>query len=230
MKSAVITFPGSNCDRDAVTALEKVCSKVQKVWHQENKLDDDLDLIVVPGGFSYGDYLRSGAMAAISPVMQEVKRLANKRVKVLGICNGFQILTESGLLPGVLLRNKKMKFIGRETSLRVENTDSAFTSKYKKNQIIHLPIAHMDGNYFADFEVLKKLEGEGNIAFRYSDDNGNLTDDSNPNGSALNIAGIFNDKKDVLGMMPHPERAIDKNTGSTDGSLIFQSLISFFCG
>ncbi len=225
MKSAVITFPGSNCDRDAVTALQKVGAKIQKIWHQETKLDDDLDLIIIPGGFSYGDYLRSGAMAAISPVMQEVKRLAAKGVKVLGICNGFQIITEAGLLPGVLVRNKKMKFICREVQLRVENSDSSFTKKYKKHQIIRVPIAHMDGNYLADNEVLKKLEDGGNIAFRYADVNGNLTDESNPNGSALNIAGIFNDQKNVLGMMPHPERAIDENTGSKDGLAMFESLL-----
>jgi phosphoribosylformylglycinamidine synthase len=225
MKSAVITFPGSNCDRDAFETLQKIGSKTQKIWHQENKLDDDLDLIVVPGGFSYGDYLRSGAMAAISPVMQEVKRLANKGVKVLGICNGFQILTESGLLDGVLLRNKKIKFICRQVTLRVENADSAFTKKYKKNQIIRLPIAHMDGNFFADAEILKKLEDNGNVAFRYVDVDGNLSDDSNPNGSALNIAGIFNDKKNVLGMMPHPERAANHAFNSKDGLAIFEALL-----
>lgn len=225
MRSAVITFPGSNCDRDALTALQKIGSKVQKVWHQDTKLDDNLDLIVVPGGFSYGDYLRSGAMAAISPVMQEVKRLSQKGVRVLGICNGFQILTEAGLLPGVLVRNKKMKFICREVALRVENSETAFTKKYKKNQVIRIPIAHMDGNYFADSELLKKLDGEGNIAFRYVDVEGNLSDESNPNGSALNIAGIFNDQKNVLGMMPHPERAIDIDTGSNDGFAMFESLI-----
>lgn len=226
MKSAVITFPGSNCDRDAVTALQKVGAKIQKIWHQETKLDDDLDLVIVPGGFSYGDYLRSGAMAAISPVMLEVKRLAARGVRVLGICNGFQILTEAGLLPGVLVRNKKMKFICREVTLRVENNDSAFTKKYKKSQLIRVPIAHMDGNYFADAGVLKKLEDGGNIAFRYVDANGNVSDESNPNGSALNIAGIFNDQKNVLGMMPHPERAIDENTGSRDGLAMFESLLS----
>lgn len=225
MRSAVITFPGSNCDRDAFVALQKVGSKVSKIWHQETKLDDNLDLIIVPGGFSYGDYLRSGAMAAISPVMQEVKRLAERGTRVLGICNGFQILTEAGLLPGVLLRNKKMKFICREVNLRVENSDSLFTKKYKKHQVIKAPIAHMDGNYFADNEVLKKLDGDGSIAFRYVDADGNLTDESNPNGSALNIAGIFNERKNVLGMMPHPERAIDEDTGSSDGFGIFQGLL-----
>ncbi|MDX2083268.1 MAG: phosphoribosylformylglycinamidine synthase subunit PurQ [Rickettsiales bacterium] len=225
MKAAVITFPGSNCDRDAVTTLQKFTNKVDKIWHQENKLADDLDLIVVPGGFSYGDYLRSGAMAAISPVMQEVKRLAQKGVRVLGICNGFQILTEAGLLPGVLLRNKKTKFICRQVVLRVENNNTDFTAKYKKNQLVKFPIAHMDGNYFADNETLKMLEGEGNVAFRYVDENGNVTDESNPNGAALNIAGIFNDQKNVLGLMPHPERAIEEITGSKDGYWLFESLL-----
>jgi len=225
MKSAVIVFPGSNCDRDAVDALQKVGSKVNKVWHQETKLENDLDLIVVPGGFSYGDYLRSGAMAAISPVMQEVKRLAERGAKVLGICNGFQILTEAGLLDGVLLRNKKIKFSCRDVLLHVEDTNTSFTKKYKKGQIIKIPIAHMDGNYFADPLTLKRLEDNGNIAFRYVSENGNVTDDSNPNGSALNIAGIFNDKKTILGMMPHPERAIDINTGSSDGLFLFESLL-----
>jgi len=225
MKSAVITFPGSNCDRDAVVALQKFNSKVQKIWHQETKLDDDLDLIVVPGGFSYGDYLRSGAMASISPVMQEVKRLAGKGVRVLGICNGFQILTESGLLPGVLMRNAKMKFICRQVHLRVENIDSDFTNKYKRRQVIKIPIAHMDGNYFAESDVIKRLEDQSLIAMRYVDADGNLTDNSNPNGSILNIAGVFNDTKNVLGMMPHPERAIDPDTGSKDGIGLFQSLL-----
>lgn len=225
MKSAVITFPGSNCDRDGVDALERIGSKVQRIWHQETKLDDDLDLIVVPGGFSYGDYLRSGAMAAISPVMMEVKRLSEKGVRVLGICNGFQILTETGLLPGVLTRNQKMKFICRTMNLRVENTDSPFTRKYNKGQVIRIPIAHMDGNYFADASTLKMLEDTGSIAFRYVNENSNLTDESNPNGSLLSIAGIFNEKKNVLGMMPHPERATDIENGSEDGMALFRSLL-----
>lgn len=225
MKSAVIVFPGSNCDRDAVDALQKVGSKVTKVWHQETKLENDIDLIVVPGGFSYGDYLRSGAMAAISPVMQEVKRLAERGTKVLGICNGFQILTEAGLLDGVLLRNKQIKFSCRDVLLNVEDANTSFTKKYKKGQIIKIPIAHMDGNYFADPATLKKLEDNGSIAFRYVSKEGNVTDDSNPNGSALNVAGIFNDKKTILGMMPHPERAIDINTGSSDGLFLFESLL-----
>lgn len=226
MKSAVIVFPGSNCDRDAVVALQKTGSKVQKIWHQEANLENNLDLIVVPGGFSYGDYLRSGAMAKISPVMQEVKRLSQRGTKILGICNGFQILTEAGLLDGVLMRNKNAKFICRDVLLKVADNTSNFTNKYKKDNIIRIPIAHMDGNYYADPETLKKLENNGNIAFRYVDVNGNVTDDANPNGSALNIAGIFNDKKNVLGMMPHPERAVDVNTGGNDGILLFESLLA----
>ena len=225
MKSAVITFPGSNCDRDAVDALQKIGSKVQRIWHQETALDNDLDLIIVPGGFSYGDYLRSGAMAAISPVMSEIKRLATKGVRVIGICNGFQILTEAGLLPGVLTRNAKMKFICRTMNLRVENTNSPFTNKYNKGQVIRIPIAHMDGNYFADSSTLKMLEDSDSIAFRYVNENGNLTDEANPNGSLLSIAGIFNKERNVLGMMPHPERAIDANNGSVDGLALFSGLL-----
>jgi phosphoribosylformylglycinamidine synthase len=228
MKSAVITFPGSNCDRDAFVALQKVSNKVQRLWHNETSLDNDLDLIVVPGGFSFGDYLRSGAMASISPIMQEVKRLSQKGVRILGICNGFQILTESNLLPGVLMRNKKMKFICREINLRVENNDSDFTKKYKNRQIIKIPIAHMDGNYFAEPDVIKRIEDNSMVAFRYVDENGNVSDESNPNGSIFNIAGVFNESKNILGMMPHPERAIDANTGSNDGNLMLESLKSLF--
>lgn len=225
MKSAVITFPGSNCDRDAVDALQEIGSNPHRIWHQEAKLDDDFDLIVVPGGFTYGDYLRVGAMAAISPAMNEVKRLAGRGVKILGICNGFQILVEAGMLPGALTRNKGMKFICRQIHLRVEENSSAFTKKYQKHQAIKIPIAHMDGNYFADSETLKRLENEGLIAFRYCDEKGNLTDESNVNGSLLSIAGVFNEKKNVLGLMPHPERAIDVNTGSSDGLAMFESFL-----
>ncbi len=225
MKSAVITFPASNCDRDAVSALEKIGAKVQKIWHQETKLDDNLDLIVLPGGFSYGDYLRSGAMAKISPIMAEIKRLSEKGVKIIGICNGFQILTEAGLLPGVLMRNSHMKFSCKDVYLRVENTDTPFTLKYKKNEVIKVPIAHADGNYYATPDLLKKLEDEGNIVFRYASKEGNVTDDSNPNGSMLNIAGIINDKRNVLGMMPHPERAIEEENGYGDGLALFKGLL-----
>lgn len=225
MKSAVITFPASNCDRDAITTLQKFGSKVQNVWHQETKLDNDLDLIILPGGFSYGDYLRSGAMAAISPVMQEVKRLASRGVKILGICNGFQILTEAGLLPGALMRNARMKFSCQDVYLRVENVDSQFTNLYKHNQVVKFPIAHADGNYFADQDTIQKLEDSGNIIFRYVDKNGNVTDDSNPNGSAHNIAGVMNDARNVLGLMPHPERACDADTAGVDGMAIFKALL-----
>jgi phosphoribosylformylglycinamidine synthase len=196
---------------------------VQKICFEQSILDNDIYLIVLPCGFSYGDYLRSGAMAKISPIMQEIKRLAARGVNIFGICNGFQILTEAGLLPGALLRNKKMKFACREVFLRVEKCDNQFTAKYKNGQTINLPIAHADGNYFADTTTLKKLEDCGNIVFRYVDENDKVTDDSNPNGSALNIAGIINDQKNILGMMPHPERAIDQNTGSTDGLNMFLS-------
>jgi phosphoribosylformylglycinamidine synthase I len=228
MRAAVIVFPGSNCDRDAVSALEKVGSKVEKVWHQETSLPSGLDLIIVPGGFSYGDYLRSGAMAAISPVMNEIKKAAAKGVNVLGICNGFHILTESGLLDGVLLQNKGGKFICKTVNLCVENTASNFTSEYKKNQVIQVPIAHMDGNYFADEATLKSLEDNDQIAFRYCDLSGKVCDQSTPNGAANNIAGIFNKEKNILGMMPHPERAIDKETGLVDGLAMFEGLIKKF--
>jgi phosphoribosylformylglycinamidine synthase subunit PurQ / glutaminase len=225
MKSAVITFPASNCDRDAITTLQKFGGKVQNIWHTETKLDDDYDLIIIPGGFSYGDYLRSGAMAKISPVMQEVKRLAARGVKILGICNGFQILTESGLLPGVLMRNAKMKFSCRDVYLRVENVDNVFAKTYKQNQVIKIPIAHADGNYFADNDVIQKLEDSQNVVFRYVDKNGNVTDDANPNGSLNNIAGIKNDAGNVLGMMPHPERACDIETAGIDGLAMFKALL-----
>ncbi len=225
MKAAVITFPASNCDRDAITTLQKFTSNVKNIWHQETKLDNDYDLIVLPGGFSYGDYLRSGAMAKISPVMQEVKRLADRGVKILGICNGFQILTESGLLPGVLMRNATMKFSCKDVYLRVENVDNEFAKGYKKNQVIKVPIAHADGNYFADNDTLQMLEDKNRIVFRYVDKNGNVTDDSNPNGSLHNIAGIINETGNVLGMMPHPERASDSDIGAIDGFAMFKALL-----
>lgn len=228
MKSAVIVFPGSNCDRDAVDALQKIGSKVEKIWYQESELPKNLDLVVIPGGFSYGDYLRSGAMAAISPVMQSVKKRADQGLHVLGICNGFQILTESGLLDGILVRNKKIKFVCKPVNLRVENTSSNFTSKYKNGEIIKVPVAHMDGDFFASPSVLKAILDNNQVAFRYVDENGQVTPESNPNGSIENIAGIFNKKKNILGMMPHPERAIDINTGSVDGIKMFESLLNSF--
>ncbi len=227
MKTAVITFPASNCNRDATTTLEKFTDRVDNIWHKETNLANDYDLIIIPGGFSYGDYLRSGAMASISPVISEVKRLAKRGTRILGICNGFQILTETGLLPGALIKNKSSKFICRDVFLRVENNDNFFTKEYKKCQVIKVPIAHAEGNYYADCETLKKLEDNNNIAFHYVDKNGNVTDDANPNGSQLNIAGIINDSGNILGMMPHPERATDNTTGSVDGEAMFKGLLSF---
>lgn len=224
MKSAVIVFPGSNCDRDSVVALEKIGSKVEKIWYQETTFPKGLDLIVIPGGFSYGDYLRSGAMARISPAMQEVKRLAGQGVYVLGICNGFQVLTESRMLDGALIKNDKMKFSCKDVHLKVEHCNNNFTSLYKKGQTIRVPIAHMDGRYYADEGTIKSLQDNNQIAFTYVDEDGQKTESANPNGSIDNIAGIFNKKGNVLGMMPHPERAIDKNTGGEDGLILFQSL------
>ncbi len=228
MKSAVVVFPGSNCDRDAVDALQKIGSKVEKVWYQENKLPSNLDLIVIPGGFSYGDYLRSGAMAAISPVMKEVKKSASSGTHILGICNGFQVLTETGLLDGVLVRNKGIKFVCKTVNLKVENQNNNFNSCYQKNEIIKIPVAHMDGDYFAAPDIIKSLQDNGQIAFKYVDEDGQATKESNPNGSIENIAGIFNKNKNILGMMPHPERAIDLNTGSNDGIKMFESLLNNF--
>lgn len=227
MKSAVIVFPGSNCDRDAYTVLQQQSTNnnVTKVWHGDATLPK-VDLVMLPGGFSYGDYLRSGAMAAHSPIMREVKAHADRGGLVLGVCNGFQILTEAGLLPGILLRNAKLKFLCREVYLRVENNGTRFTSRYANGQIINVPVAHHDGNYFADNATLKSLEDNAQIAFRYCDQAGGVTDAANPNGSARNIAGVFNDKKNVLGMMPHPERHAEKTLGGTDGAALFESLLA----
>jgi len=223
MKSAVIVFPASNCDRDAKTVLAATGNNPTMVWHRDSELPK-VDLVMLPGGFSYGDYLRSGAMAAHSPIMQEIKKHASRGGLVLGVCNGFQILTEAGLLPGVLMRNAKLKFLCREVFLRVDNTSSPFTKNYKKGQVITVPIAHHDGNYFADGETLKSLEDNGQIAFRYSEADGRLTPESNPNGSQLNIAGIVNKQGNVLGMMPHPERHAESLLGGTDGAAIFRGL------
>ena len=225
MKSAVIIFPGSNCDRDIVTVLQANGLNPQKVWHAEAVLPE-CDLVVLPGGFSYGDYLRSGAIAARSPVMQEVIKHANKGKKLLGICNGFQILTESGLLPGTLLRNKKLKFICRDVYLRVENTATAFTTHYTKQQVITIPVAHHDGNYFTDDATLKEIETNQQVAFRYCDAVGNVNETANPNGSLGNIAGIYNKAKNVLGLMPHPERHAEAILGGSDGKVMFESLLA----
>ncbi len=224
MSAAVIVFPGSNCDRDVQVALAASLGQApEMIWHGEAELPN-VDLIVVPGGFSYGDYLRSGAMAAQSPVMREVVRRAKDGVPVLGICNGFQILTEAGLLPGVLMRNAGLRFVCRDVELRVEDNQSAFTRGYAKNQVVRLPIAHNEGNYFADAETLARLEGDGRIAFRYCDGSGALTIAANPNGSAANIAGVLNEAGNVLGMMPHPERLAEAALGGTDGRAMFDGL------
>lgn len=226
MKSAVIVFPGSNCDRDVFTVMQQQGLNPKKIWHDDVALPEDLDLVVLPGGFSYGDYLRCGAMAARSPIMRSVIEFANEGGFVLGICNGFQILTESGLLAGTLMRNDHLAFHCKETTLRVEANNSAFTSGYKKGQLINLPVAHAEGNYFADADTLKALNDNDQIAFRYADSEGNVNADTNPNGAQENIAGIFNKKKNVLGLMPHPERHAEAALGGTDGAALFQSLLA----
>jgi len=218
MKSAVIVFPGLNRDRDMIAALTKISGTAPAiVWHQDADLPE-VDLVVIPGGFSYGDYLRCGAIAARSPIMDKVRERANAGVKVLGVCNGFQILLEAGMLPGALMRNQSLKFVCREVKLEVANADTAFTRGYSEGQIIRCPVAHHDGNYFADSETLNRLEGDGRVAFRYAEG-------SNPNGSLNNIAGIFNEQKNVLGLMPHPENLIEAAHGGDDGRALFSGLL-----
>ena len=217
MKAAVIVFPGSNCDRDLAVALERITGSAPRmVWHGDAALPDGLDLIAVPGGFSYGDYLRSGAMAAQSQIMHAVRSAAERGVAVLGVCNGFQVLTEAGLLPGALMRNAGLKFVCRDVHLTVENADTAFTSAYARGQAIRIPVAHHDGNYFADEATLNRLEGNGQVVFRYRD---------NPNGSQRDIAGIINETGTVLGLMPHPERLCEPAQGGSDGRGLFESLL-----
>jgi phosphoribosylformylglycinamidine synthase len=217
LKSAVIVFPGSNCDRDLAVALEQVTGgKPAMVWHQDSELPDGTDFIGIPGGFSYGDYLRSGAMAARSPIMRAVKDAADGGVPVIGICNGFQVLTEAGLLPGALMRNAGLSFVCRPVPLRVENSQSLFTAQYDAGEEIMFPVAHHDGNYQADEATLDRLEGEGRVAFRYL---------AEVNGSARRIAGILNDSGNVLGLMPHPERVVEKAHGGTDGRRLFEGLL-----
>jgi len=224
MKFGVVVFPGSNCDHDAYHVISKVIGQpVDFIWHRDSDLDG-YDCIVLPGGFSYGDYLRTGAIASLSPIMRSVVKFANHGGIVLGICNGFQILCESGLLPGALLRNASLAFACRHVNLRVERSDTMLTRDYEKGQVLSIPIAHGDGNYFCDDETLERLEGEGQVLFRYVDAKGEPTPDSNPNGSRNNIAGIINDRGNVLGMMPHPERASEDALGSADGRGIFTSL------
>ena len=225
MKSSVIVFPGSNCDRDIAEALKKMQFKNQMVWHKETKLPKS-DLIVIPGGFSYGDYLRSGAIAGKSLIIDEVIKSANSGCLILGICNGFQILTETGLLKGTLLRNKNLRFINRDVHIKVINNNTKFSNKYKKNQILKINIAHNEGNYFTDSVHLDQLKKDNLIAFKYCDESGNIDENSNPNGSLENIAGIFNSKKNILGMMPHPERMIDDVISNKDGVNLFSSLIN----
>lgn len=226
MKSAIVVFPASNCDRDFLTALEKITgNRPHMVWHRDAELPK-VDLIAVPGGFSFGDYLRAGAMAARSPIMAEVKKRAEQGVAVVGVCNGFQILTEAGLLPGALMRNADLKFVCKDVHLRVERTDTPFTNKFTRGQVVRMPIAHHDGNYFADSDTLKRLEDEGQVAFRYCDESGALSADANPNGSRNNIAGLVNERGNVIGMMPHPERLIEPALGGTDGRTFFESVIN----
>jgi phosphoribosylformylglycinamidine synthase len=225
MKSSVIVFPGSNCDRDVAIALEKLQFKNQMVWHKESELPKS-DLIVIPGGFSYGDYLRSGAIAGKSLIIDEVIKAANSGCLVLGICNGFQILTETGLLKGTLLINKNLKFINKDIHIQVINNDTKFSNKYKKDQILKINIAHNEGNYFTDSEHLQKMKDENLIAFKYCDENGNQNKNSNPNGSLDDIAGIFNSNKNILGMMPHPERMVDQMISNKDGENLFTSLLN----
>ena len=225
MRSAIIVFPGSNREQDVFDALHRASGKKPlKVWHRDTELPK-ADLIVIPGGFSYGDYLRCGAMAAHSPIMTDVKARAAAGTPVLGICNGFQIITEAGLLPGALLTNKTLKFHCKNVHLRVETSQSLFTNRYQTGQVISVPVAHHDGNYFADDATLDLLEGEGRVAFRYCAPDGALDDVSNENGSARNIAGIFNETKTVLGLMPHPEDATHPLQGSLDGVPFFAGMM-----
>ena len=225
MISSVIVFPGSNCDRDIAVALEKLQFKNNMVWHKETSLPKS-DLIVIPGGFSYGDYLRSGAIAGKSLIIDEVIKAANSGCLVLGICNGFQILTETGLLKGTLLRNKNLRFINRDVNIKVINNQTKFSSNYKSNQILKINIAHNEGNYFTNSKHLDQLKKDNLIAFKYCDENGNVNESSNPNGALENIAGIYNTKKNILGMMPHPERMVDDIISNTDGINLFSGLIN----
>ena len=223
MKSHVIVFPGSNCDRDVAVAIKNISGhQPQMIWHKETSINQS-DLIVVPGGFSYGDYLRCGAMASTSPIMQDVVKKAKEGVAVLGICNGFQILIESGLLDGALMRNSSLSFICRDILIKPKNQSSVFT---KKTQVAKMPIAHNEGNFFVTSEQLKKIQDNDQIAFQYCDENGNVSEHSNPNGSLENIAGILNENKNVLGMMPHPERAAELAHGCEDGKTIFESILN----
>src|SRR5436190_1217996 len=226
MKFGVVIFPGSNCDQDMIYVLETIMQQqVVKLWHKDHDLKG-CDFIILPGGFSYGDYLRSGAIARFSPVMNEVLEFADKGGYVFGVCNGFQILCESGLLPGALMHNSNRQFICKNIFIKAEHNDSLITSQCDTKRALRTPIAHGEGNYFADEKTLQQLNDNSQILFRYCDERGNITNESNPNGSLQNIAGICNEKGNVFGMMPHPERATDKNLFNTDGRLIFESILS----
>lgn len=226
MQASVVVFPGSNCDRDVKVAIEKITgAKVNMLWHADNAVPQT-DLIVLPGGFAYGDYLRTGAMAAHSPIMRDVVAKAKAGTPVLGICNGFQVLCESGLLPGVLMRNASLKFVCRDVRIKVERTDTPFTKAYARGEIIRIPVAHGDGNYFADTATLDALEKEGRVVFRYVDREGEPTPASNPNGSQRNIAGICDERRRVVGLMPHPERLFEPLLGGTDGRKMFESMVA----
>jgi len=228
IKFGVLVFPGSNCDHDAHFAAGEIMKQEARfIWHKESSLGD-VDAVIVPGGFSYGDYLRCGAIARFSPIMKDVVRFAERGGVVIGICNGFQILTEAGLLPGALLRNESLQFVCKDVFLRVESAETTFTNACRQGEVLRIPIAHGDGNYFAEPDVLDRLEGEGRIAFRYVTPNGEITPGANPNGSSRNIAGIVNERGNVLGMMPHPERACDPLLGNTDGQKFFQSVVESF--
>jgi len=225
MKFGIVIFPGSNCDQDMLYALETIMEqKVVLLWHKNTDLQD-CDFIILPGGFSYGDYLRSGAIARFSPIMEKVVEFSMKGGYVMGICNGFQILCETGLLPGALLHNKNQKFMCKNVYTKVENKDTLLTSSVPANKALKIPLAHAEGLYYADTNLLNQLNAKGQILFRYCDENANITEDANPNGSLENIAGICNAAKNVFGMMPHPERAVDKTLGNTDGRVIFESIL-----
>ncbi len=226
MKFGIVVFPGSNCDHDCYHIVKHVLGQeAEYIWHKGTEIKG-FDCLILPGGFSYGDYLRTGAIAKFSPVMKAVKEFAEAGGLVIGICNGFQILVEAGLLPGALMRNRDLKFICEDRYLRVESNGTPFTRLYKKGEVVKIPIAHADGNYFADEETLKRLQDNGQIIFRYCDADGDASEAANPNGSLLNIAGICNEKGNVLGMMPHPERCAEEILGNSDGKRVFESLIS----
>jgi phosphoribosylformylglycinamidine synthase subunit PurQ / glutaminase len=230
IKFGIVVFPGSNCDHDAQYAAGEVMGQdARLIWHKEASVGD-VDVVILPGGFSYGDYLRCGAIARFSPVMQDVVRFANNGGLVIGICNGFQVLTEAGLLPGVLLRNHSLRFVCKYLHIRVENAETSFTNTCKQGEVLEIPIAHGEGNYFTDPETLKRLEDNSQIVFRYCDATGNVNDEANPNGSLNNIAGIVNERGNVLGMMPHPERVVDPVLRHVDGKKIFESIIQHYIG